>query len=184
MLNAKRIFFIVLSNVGVRLFRRGIYSTSNSQRASTARGFERAHAQKHPNTNGHASTLIKRERTTDYTDITDLERRRGDSLAPATRPSASRLISRVPAASSVSDVRNVTTDARMQGFAQGSGVRRLGDEWFDINEFSELPRSTRSSRRYFESGNDRNRGNGISEIEGKGAMGSAERVGRRASFKS
>jgi hypothetical protein len=29
-----------------------------------------------------------------------------------------------------------------------------------------------------------NRGNGISEIEGKGAMGSAERVGRRASFKS
>src|SRR5882762_3633269 len=66
MLNAKRIFFIVLSNVGVRLFRRGIYSTSNSQRASVARGFERAHAQKHPSTNGHASTLIKRERTTDW----------------------------------------------------------------------------------------------------------------------
>src|SRR5258705_13359424 len=66
MLNAKRIFFIVLSNVGVRLFRRGIYSTSNSQRAPVARGFERAHAQKHPSTNGHASTLIKRERTTDW----------------------------------------------------------------------------------------------------------------------
>jgi len=32
---------------GVRLFRLGIYSTSNSQRASAARGFERAHAQKH-----------------------------------------------------------------------------------------------------------------------------------------
>src|SRR5258705_12462683 len=54
MLNAKRIFFIVLSNVGVRLFRRGIYSTSNSQPASAARGFERAHAQKHPTTNGYA----------------------------------------------------------------------------------------------------------------------------------
>ena len=65
MLNAKRIFFIVLSNVGVRLFRLGIYSTSNSQRASAARGFEHAHAQKHPSTNGHAATLIKRERTTD-----------------------------------------------------------------------------------------------------------------------
>src|SRR5258705_3536153 len=68
MLNAKRIFFIVLSNVGVRLFRRGIYSTSNSQRASAARGFERAHAQKHPITNGYPSILIKRERTTDCTD--------------------------------------------------------------------------------------------------------------------
>jgi len=31
---------------------------------------------------------------------------------------------------------------------------------------------------------NRNRGNRIFEIEGKGAMGSAERVGRRASFKS
>ncbi len=30
----------------------------------------------------------------------------------------------------------------------------------------------------------RNRGNGISEIEGKGATGSAERVGKRASFKT
>ena len=68
MLNAKRIFFIVLSNVGVRLFRLGIYSTSNSQSASAPRVFERAHAQKHPSTNGHDSTLIKRERTTRYTD--------------------------------------------------------------------------------------------------------------------
>jgi len=31
--------------------------------------------------------------------------------------------------------------------------------------------------------NVQNRGNGISQIEGKGAMGSAERGGRRASFK-
>ena len=44
---------------GVRLFRLGIYSTSNSQRASAPRGFERAHAQKHPSTDGHESTLIK-----------------------------------------------------------------------------------------------------------------------------
>ena len=68
MLNAKRIFFIIVSNVGVRLFRLGIYSTSNTQRASAARGFERVHAQKHPTTNGHESTLIKTERTTNPTD--------------------------------------------------------------------------------------------------------------------
>ena len=53
MLNAKRIFFIIVSNVGVRLFRLGIYSTSNSQPASAARGFEGAHGQKHPTTNRH-----------------------------------------------------------------------------------------------------------------------------------
>ena len=73
MLNAKRIFFIVLSNVGVRLFRLGIYSTSNSQSASAPRVFERAHAQKHASTHGHDSTLIKRERTTDLTLLTPTE---------------------------------------------------------------------------------------------------------------
>jgi hypothetical protein len=46
------------------------------------------------------------------------------------------------------------------------------------------PRRARRSRRYFESGNQepRNRGNGISEIEGKDVQGSVEPVGRRASF--
>src|SRR6478752_5749744 len=69
MLNAKRIFFIVLSNVGIRLFRRGIYSTSNSQNESASRVFERAHAQKHPNTNQHELILIKREPTTDLNSV-------------------------------------------------------------------------------------------------------------------
>ena len=65
MLNAKRIFFIVLSNIGVRLFRRRIYSTSNSQPASAARGFERAHAQKHPITNGYPRHYSNEREPTD-----------------------------------------------------------------------------------------------------------------------
>src|SRR6478609_9711820 len=64
MLNAKRIFFIILSNVGIRLFRRGIYSTSNSQNASASRVFERAHAEKHPSTNRHE--LISNQKRTNH----------------------------------------------------------------------------------------------------------------------
>jgi hypothetical protein len=47
------------------------------------------------------------------------------------------------------------------------------------------PQRPQRSRRFRQNEqNFQNRGNGISEIEGKGAMGSAERSGSRASFNS
>jgi hypothetical protein len=47
------------------------------------------------------------------------------------------------------------------------------------------PQRTQRSRSFRQNEhNFQNRGNGISEIEGKGAMGSAERGGSRASFNS
>ena len=133
MLNAKRIFFIGLGNIGVRLFRRGIYSTSNSQRASAARGFERAHAQKHPTTNGHGSTLIKRERTTDLK-LAHFPRELAATLAAL--PSTS-LIPSAPFTD--------PTD-------WGAHAPRVLVSAPSLKQSSISPRSTRSSRRYFESG--------------------------------
>src|SRR4029077_17444397 len=72
---------------GVRLLRLGVYSTSNSQTPSATRVFERAHAQKHPNTDQYASTVLKRERTTDLK-LANFPRELAATLAalPSTSP--------------------------------------------------------------------------------------------------
>jgi hypothetical protein len=157
MLNANRIFFIVLSNVGVRLFRLGIYSTSNSQRASAARGLERAHTQKHPTADQCASTVIKRERTTDLK-LANFPRELAATLAalPSTSP--------IPSAPFM-DV----TDS-------GAHAARVLVSAASPKQSSISLRSTRMPRRYLNQEN-KNPGNGTSEIETRAARVAASESG-------
>jgi uncharacterized protein len=169
MLNAKRIFFIILSNVGVRLFGLGIYSTSNSQNASALRVFEHADAQKHPSTNGHAATLIKRERTTRLRATL----RRGRRIPRITREALLERKSSV-GATLLYGVRRLGAafgklTTNRPAYAQGYGAA-------DTNRH-QLGSSIRKPGRQTRRGE--NRGNGTTEIEGKGRRG--DRLNRATS---